>query len=149
MKPYVSFLAGATLGCVAGYCLHRQPLPTDTHAVTMRDTIVMRDTLRIHIPAPSETRAEVRYVIVRDTIRLPAEQRVYADSSYRAVVSGIDPRLDSLTLYPPLRTITVTRTLPVPPRSPWGLGLSAGLSVTPHGLTPSITLGLTYTFKNL
>ncbi|MDE5749672.1 MAG: hypothetical protein K2H87_02755 [Duncaniella sp.] len=123
MKPFVSFLAGATLGCVAGCCLDCRPVSSANPPAIMRDTIVMRDTLRLSIPAPSETRAEVRYVIVRDTIRLPAEQRVYADSSFRAVVSGIDPRLDSLTLYTPVRTVPVTRTRPAPPRSPWGRAL--------------------------
>ncbi|MCM1163408.1 MAG: hypothetical protein NC339_04085 [Muribaculaceae bacterium] len=133
------------LGFGTGYFTVSRRLPTSpaaTRIITHTDTIVVRDTVRITIGTPVAECPATRTVTVRDTIILPAVQRVYADTLYRAVVSGIDPKLDSLTIYPPLTTIT-RHTRP----SPWGLGLTAGISITPRGITPSLTLGLTYTIR--
>ena len=60
--------------------------------------IVKKDTIKI---------AVIDTLVVRDTLYLPREQKVYADSSYRAVVSGVSPRLDSIFVYP--KTIYETR----------------------------------------
>ena len=49
-----------------------------------------------------------------DTIELPKVQRVYSDdSTYKAWVSGYDPRLDSIEVY--RKTIKETVTISVPP----------------------------------
>lgn len=137
-------LAALTLGFAAG----RLSAPTPTSATITRtichtDTVTRRDTLRITIPAPAPA-PSVRYVTIRDTIRIPAQTRVYADSTFRAVVSGIDPRLDSLTIHPPLSIITRTLSHTSHP-SRWGLGVTAGASLTPRGLSPSMSVGVTYT----
>lgn len=110
------------------------------------DTIVYRDTVRVRIPVPVKEPIpveQIRYITVRDTIRLPAERRVYEDTLYRAVVSGIDPRLDSLSIYP--SRMVVTRTSAT--LRHWGLGVTAGISLTPRGPQPSIGIGLTYMIR--
>ena len=76
------------------------------------------------------------------TVLLPMERKVYADSTYRAVVSGIGPRLDSMTVYP--RTVTVTRTIPGKPPRHWGLGIQGGVGLTPKGIQPYVGLGAYY-----
>ena len=131
-------LAGASFA--AGRLTHRCD-PVAPRVVELCDTITRTDTLLVRVPEYVE-RPAVRTVTVRDTVTLPAVTRVYEDTTFRAVVSGIDPRLDSLTLYPQVRT--VTRTLSTPPRR-WGLGITAGLAVTPRGLSPAMTVGVTYT----
>ncbi|MCM1522070.1 MAG: hypothetical protein NC039_05390 [Muribaculaceae bacterium] len=110
----------------------------------VRDTVVRHDTVRVHIPVPTEAKPSERIVTIHDTIHLPAERRVYEDTVFRAVVSGIEPRLDSLTFYRPVQTITLRSERQ---SSPWGIGVTAGAAVTSHGLTPSITFGITYTIK--
>ena len=68
---------------------------------------------------------------IGDTL-LHRKRVVYEDSLYRAVVSGyVDPRLDSMTVYPRTVYQTVTNDVyhPVPIKSKkkrWGLGLQAG-----------------------
>lgn len=133
-----AFAGGFALGCH-----HRrghQRCVTVTNVVS--DTVVTRDTVLIDRPVYVASRPSTRYVTVHDTIVVPAQTRVYADSNYRAVVSGIDPRLDSITLYP--RRITVNHRTP----ARWGLGVTAGVTVTPRGLQPSVGVGVVYMFKS-
>lgn len=74
--------------------------------ITDTITIIKRDTITIISPQPV-----IRYVdrIVRDTlyntdsvlvpVDLPIEVKVYQDSSYRAVISGYKPELDSICIF--------------------------------------------------
>jgi hypothetical protein len=86
----------------------------------------------------------------RDSISvvLPIERKVYADSLFRAVVSGYRPRLDSLTLYQRERIVSV----PPAPRSSrgwgWGVGAQVGYGFTPRGRQPYCGVGVHfgYTF---
>ena len=68
------------------------------YPIEIERRIVKKDTIKI---------AVIDTLILRDTLYLPREQKVYADSSYRAVVSGVSPRLDSIFVYP--KTIYETR----------------------------------------
>lgn len=68
------------------------------YPIEIEKRIVKKDTIKI---------AVIDTLVVRDTLYLPREQKVYADSSYRAVVSGVSPRLDSIFVYP--KTIYETR----------------------------------------
>ena len=68
------------------------------YPIEIERRIVKKDTIKI---------AVIDTLVVRDTLYLPREQKVYADSSYRAVVSGVSPRLDSIFVYP--KTIYETR----------------------------------------
>lgn len=100
------------------------------------------DTMRIAI---SDTCLVVRH----DTtyISLPREQKVYADTSYRAVVSGIEPRLDSLSFAERTKYVYIT-----PQKSHWSFGISAGLSTIysfesrKPDVGAGITLGVQYKF---
>lgn len=76
------------------------------------------------------------------TVLLAMERKVYGDSTFRAVVSGVRVSLDSMTVYP--RTITVTRTLPPKVPRRWGLGVQAGVGLTPKGIQPYVGLGVYY-----
>lgn len=147
---YAIFIAAAAFA--AGYiaaprsAAHAEPI-----VITRTDTIVTRDTVRVTITRPVTSRPAERVVTVRDTIILPATRRVYTDTLYRAVVSGVDPRLDSLTIFPTRLSIT-TQTYSAPRAGlgsssawrHWGIGITAGVALTPRGITPAVTLGLTY-----
>lgn len=74
--------------------------------ITDTITIIKRDTITIIKPQPV-----IRYVdrIVRDTlysidsipvlVNIPIETKVYQDSSYRAIVTGYRPQLDSISIF--------------------------------------------------
>lgn len=110
----VLILAGTAL---AGYLIGRKagiasvkPVPT----VAKRDTVYKRDTLRPEIKVITKTITKTEMfpvtdtVVVRDTVYLPLprESILYTDSTYRAVVSGIRPSLDSIEVYGTTKVVT-------------------------------------------
>ena len=127
------------------------------------DTVIKRDTVSIPDPQPHLVTQEViqyKYVPVsvdpdtvykekRDTIIrvedgvavIPISLKTYTDSStYKAVVSGYDPRLESIEVY---QTNTVITNTIEPSR--WSVGLQGGMYATPKGLQPGIGVGVQYT----
>jgi hypothetical protein len=74
-------------------------------------------------------------------VKLPIEQKVYGDSTYKAWVSGFDARLDSIKLFQPTKYITIT-TKQKPSR--WNVGLQGGVGITPKGIQPYIGVGVSY-----
>lgn len=126
-----------------------------TEPSIVRDTLIVHDTIRIEKPV-------AEYVVTRDTIRipvpvterdtiyvsLPREERTYTDSTFRAVVSGYEPSLDLIEVYPQTTTITETRTIRVPERKRWGIGVQIGGGAVLNGkqvaLSPYIGVGVSY-----
>lgn len=82
------------------------------YKVIVKDTILVAatDTLRIN-----------------DTlfVNLPREQKTYRDSTYRVVISGYKPTLDSLEIY--RKTITNTITLFEKQKRYYGIGIIGGV----------------------
>lgn len=76
------------------------------------------------------------------TISLPITQKVYRDSTYTAYVSGFDAKLDSISVYS--KMITVTRREPPPA---FTFGVQAGYGITPAGMQPYLGLGFQYNFS--
>lgn len=126
---------------------------TDTVMVDRVDTFIKEKPVPIYHSIIDSVLVAVTDTIVRnDTlyIPLPIERKVYADSTYKAVVSGYKPNLDSLWIYKTTRYITVTNTVEQP-RSKWGFGatLGPGLLVTKGGEVRAgigATVGLQYHF---
>ncbi len=73
------------------------------------------------------------------TVVLPITQKMYSDTDYRAWVSGYEPQLDSIKVFP--RTVTVRETIYKPP-SRFSIGLQGGYGITPKGLQPYIGVGV-------
>lgn len=120
------------VACVAAWFRPHGQQPVEVRTETKIKTVVKVDTLLISSPmavfwrfVPDDT------VRVGDTL-LHRKQVVYADSSYRAVVSGyLDPRLDKLQIFPKTIYQTVTNDIYYPVtvkqnKKRWGLGLQAG-----------------------
>lgn len=99
--------------------------------------VIRCDTIRLRTPVyVRSTVKDFVLVPVRDTVRVrdtmwtvvPRTERVYEDSTYRAVVSGYDPRLEQLDIY--RRNATQVVTLTQVERQPrLGFGIAAGPSV--------------------
>lgn len=94
-------------------------------------------------------RHESDTVILRDTayVQIPIEQKRYEDSTYRAWVSGYQPSLDSIYVYPRQTYISTVERVKQPPNR-WGVGITAGAAYTPKGFQPYIGLGVTYSIKS-
>lgn len=162
MKKWILIIALLAGAFAAGILAGRGRNTPDI--VEIRDTLTFHDTLFIDRPVPvyvTQIRTDtVRLALVdsshttltRDsaTVAVPITRKVYEDSTYRAVISGYKPNLDSLWIYNTIREITITRTVKKPPRH-WGFAVTAGpsLLVTPRGDVKGglgVTAGLTYTF---
>ena len=104
-------------------------------AIVLRDTVVVRDTMRDTVPKPVLVRFDhwdtLRMPVhTVDTLRdsfyipVPIERREYQTDDYRAIVSGYRPRLESMEVFRRTRTVTVTSK---PKR--WGIGPTAGFGI--------------------
>lgn len=146
----VSVLCNVML--LVGKSSHSGHIASDTTRVTIIDTIPY-----LH-PVPVDS-VVVRYVTERlpakrDTmqigctdsvdVEIPITQKRYADSTYTAWVSGYNPSLDSIHIYPRHEVITITNTIRQKPKK-WGVGLNVGYGITPrHGMQPYVGIGVSY-----
>ena len=115
--------------------------------------VVRYDTLKVEKPVPIyKYIAQKEVVTVKDSlfihdtmlkvVYLPREVMVYKDTSYRAVVSGVQPRLDSIEIYQRNTTQTVTKYVKVPDRKRWGLGVGVGAGFNGKEVTPYVGVGV-------
>lgn len=154
----IAFLIGAVSMIVALFvtmkCSHYQPEPS---VVVKRDTVVFHDTVHVEKPVP-------RYVTTVDTIRvpvpvtehdtiyvsLPKEEKTYADSTYKVTISGYQPCLEMIEVYPTTVRITETQTVSVASRKRWGVGVQVGYGAALNGkqvvLSPYVGIGVSYHF---
>ena len=124
-----------------------------------RDTLVVHHTLVFEKPVVRDCTVvrhdTVRLVAVREPIEqidtfldsvaveIPIVQKKYEDSMYTAWVSGYNPSLDSLYIYPP--TYYITETVYKKQRR-WGAGVMAGVGFGARSLKvePYIGVGIYY-----
>lgn len=119
-----------------GICRHfRRIIDTkpDTMIVHHTDTLIFRDTVQITSLKVVERRIiDTVYVETIDSVfvLLPRERVWYKGEDYFAAVSGIQPSLDTLAVFPKTKIITNTieKTITKPaPR--WSFGITAGPGV--------------------
>lgn len=123
------------LAGVVGYLVGNRHFREVTKML-QRDTLIVYDTIIFEKPA------EIRYVRTKEVIKVPIrdttrihdttflllqkEVREYRDSMYYAKVSGYDPSLDYIEVYPKTVVISKTETTTLKP-SPWRYGVTVGL----------------------
>ena len=123
--------------------------PADTIKIETHDTI------KIDSPVPVyKYIKEKEYVYISDTltihdtinkvITLPRTYAVYKDSTYRAVVSGVEPRLDSMAVFQKVITQTITKTIEVKKPTRWGLGVQIGGGIVKDKVRPYLGVGVSY-----
>ena len=121
--------------------------PSDTIFIFHTDTSYIRDTVFVYYPRPVSVLVSDT-LIVRDTVLLK-EHKFYKDSLYEAWVSGYEPSLDSICVFPVTKTITntitntVIETKEVKKKTPFGIGIQAGYGY-PHGAY--VGIGISYNF---
>lgn len=164
MKPIHYIAIGCILASLLGcaFALGRVTAKISPVETILRDTVTVTriDTITREKPVYYAVRQvdTIRFA-VRDTVRqqdtlyveLPREQRAYRDTSFEAWVSGVQPALDSIRVFAPVRCVTVTERIPVKERARWGLGVTAGYGAAMAAdktvvLSPFIGLGIQYNF---
>lgn len=123
--------------------------PADTVTITRVDTIRIDTPVPVHHYIRQHDTAfivltDVKVDTIKQLVYLPREAMVYKDSTYRAVVSGVQPRLDSIEVYQRTRTETITKTVKVPDRKRWGLGVNVGAGWNGKQVQPFVGVGVQY-----
>ena len=155
----VSILTAFLFGALASYFAVKGHFQAKLATLTPKEIqVVKRDTLLLNSPILREihkaTHDTIKIVmndtiVRRDTIYLEREQRIYEDEDYKAFVSGFQPRLDSIYVYP--KTIYETK---VSTRKEWRqftYGVQVGVGVVmPFNSSPSfggyLGFGIGYNF---
>lgn len=112
-----------------------EPGKVDTLVVVRRDTITVQKPVEITKYVDRVELVPVTDTLrIRDTLYLAQEREVkeYAGGDYKAVVSGIRPSLDEISVFPKTVTQTVTETVQIPGPQKWrriGWGVAAGPGV--------------------
>lgn len=138
MEKFKSILVAAALlvgVCLIGYIIGRNHIPSTVEKIQI-DTLVRHDTIRIESPVEIRRIKTTDTLIlpitdtlrVRDTIYLVLNRQIkeYRDSLFYARVSGYDPMLDFIEVYPRTMVISKTETTTQNP-SPWRYGVTVGL----------------------
>lgn len=140
-------LLGICLGLLIGRKTSGQ---TEIKEIVKTDTltIVETDTIRVLQPQPCK-------IVVRDTIEIIKkvtsdsiylhQTQIYKDSTYTAQISGINPKLDYIDVYPRMeyKYITQTERVYQEPKK-WGVGVQVGYGVGRNGLQPYVGVGVSY-----
>ena len=143
-------IAGLVICFINGWTsCHRT---TDKEVITITDTLVLTDTIIKFQPKPYK-------VTIIDTIYLPQQPQkpqkpqidtlirqevIYKDSTYMAVVGGIEPYLKSIEIYPKTIYVNNNTTTTIKVRSHFGLGVQAGYGYGRNGLQPYVGIGVQY-----
>lgn len=130
---------------------------TDKKVITITDTLVLTDTIIKFQPKPYKiTIIDTIYIPQQpqkpqqDTLKQPQidtlirQEVTYKDSTYTAVVGGIEPYLKSIEIYPKTIYVNNNTTTTIKVRSRFGLGLQAGYGLSRNGLQPYIGVGIQY-----
>lgn len=142
MKPgWILLLVAALVAAVSvlSWRLGYRSAVAESIETPKADTLIVRDTVTVEFPVPILTTITdtilVAYpdiVIIHDTtfVQLPRERKEYSGKDYRAVVSGFQPSLDLIQIFPETKVVTQTISVPSRNRSHWALSLQAGYGIT-------------------
>ena len=155
----IAVVAASIIGSFgAGYHYGHRSATSDADSVVIRrDTIIRCDTVVFEKPIfktqfVTDTLIVAAIDTLRDTVivELPRTTRIYEDADYRAQVSGFDPTLDRIEVFP--KTVTVTETeIRTKEASKWSFGVGIGPGVLldiegrPH-VGIAATVGVNYRF---
>ena len=155
----VTLLTAFLFGALASYFAVKGHFQAKLATLTPKEIqVVKRDTLRLNSPILREihkvTHDTIKIVmndtvVRRDTIYLEREQRIYEDEDYKAFVSGFQPRLDSIYVYPKTIYETKVSTQKEWRRFTYGVQVGVGV-VMPFTSSPSfggyVGIGIGYNF---
>jgi len=116
---------------------------------------IVTDTIRDTIPIPYKVIVKGKQITKLplahpDTVYsgdsvnvdVPITQKTYKDSSYKVIISGYDPTLDSIEIY--RKTIYQIKTITKFKERRWNIGPTIGYGMTPNGFHSFIGIGITY-----
>ncbi len=115
------------------------PVPRDSVVIRYKH-IVVPITPRDSIEQRSDSE-KVSVDVTQDsvTVHLPITQQVYETDTYRAYISGYQPRLDSIFITNRTTEVIVQKQAKT---SRFNIGVQAGYGLTPKGFQPYVGFGV-------
>ena len=146
MKKYFSaFLMGVFfIGCcyLCFFLGQFHPKLNNENIEIKRDTLVILDTIKIEKPVNKvrwKTKDTLIYIPIKDTIivkqndtvyiALQEERVEYREKEYRAIISGVNPKLEEISIYPKTVYITETQKQVKTSTKHWGINITIGPSL--------------------
>ena len=115
-----------------------------------QDTVIVRDTLKFYKPKPIYVKSEKDTLFINDTtfIELPKETKVYRDSTYEARISGFQPNLEYIKVFPKTIYVTKEKVSYIEKKKHFNHGLQVGVGFGVINMKPDVYVGygFTYTF---
>lgn len=129
-----------------------QPVPKDSIVIRYQNVKLPvissnNNTDELHGASGSDT----GIILDSVNVEVPITQKVYEDSLYRAYVSGYNPNLDSLILFPRTNLLTFATDGAKQKVKRWGIGIQVGYGVVLNRnpqLFPYIGVGVSYNLFN-
>ena len=114
------------------------------NTVEVRDTVVIRDTLKFDNPTLIyvKTEPDTLYVESIDSVvTIDKETKLYKDSLYELQLSGIRPNLDYINVYPKTTYITTEKVSYVKDKRRFTHGIQAGVGFGIVNKKPDVFIG--------
>ena len=127
----------------------------DTVEIVKVDSFIKVDTVTKWYPKPVKIEIKDTIFIHSDSIEqsgdsilLPRETKTYEDSTYKAVVSGFKPSLDTLMVFPNTIYISTEKVREIEKKDHWNYGIGVGVGYGLFNRKFDIYAGFTvgYTF---
>ena len=114
-----------------------------------QDTLIVRDTLKFYKPKPIYVKSEQDTLFINDTtfIELPKETKVYRDSTYEAQISGFQPNLDHIKVFPKTIYITTEKTSYIEKKKHFHHGIQLGVGYGLINMKPDVFVGYGFTYN--
>lgn len=118
------------------------------------DTVFITDTFKYDKPKPQIVTIKDTIYILKDSVKtegdsilLPRESKIYEDSTYRAVISGYKPQLDTLMVYPKTYIIEKTKTVTIEKKRKFNIGLQVGSGYGIFSRQPDVYVGIGFQYN--
>lgn len=108
----------------------REKIVTQTFIKEQRDTVTVIDTQFIEKPVPIYIKSEPDTIYIPSidsTVVLDKETKVYSDSTFEVQISGFQPQLDFIRVFPKTTYITTEKTLETVKKKRFTQGIQAGI----------------------
>lgn len=114
-----------------------------------QDTLIVRDTLKFYKPKPIYVKSELDTLYINDTtfIELPKETKVYRDSTYEARISGFQPNLDHISVFPKTTYITTEKVSYIEKKKHFHHGIQLGVGFGVINRKPDVFVGYGFQYS--
>ena len=116
----------------------------EINTVEVRDTVVIRDTVKFDNPTLIYVKSEPDTLYIESidsTVVMNKETKVYRDSTYEAQISGFQPHLDHIKVFPKTTYITTEKVSYVKDKRRFTHGIQAGVGFGIVNKKPDVFIG--------